>query len=236
MGAKKIKGAKPVPLFEGLVEPVSLRDRLQSWLETHVQAVVGGVVVLVLIAATAWGIDTYRTSREKKAEAEYTRLLNAWLSPTGPKENETFVEATGKFIREFGGTHAALNATLDLARAAFELKKYDDAVMYSKEVLDRAPSGVSLKMLARYQLALALDASGQADQAVEHWTALKNEVHSGLVREALWRLARYHAAKGDVPKAIQLYEEALQATAAYPPNALLESELTALRIKGGSNG
>ena len=140
-----------------------------------------------------------------------------------------------KYVAEHKGTKSALNARLDLARAYFEMKRYEDALKWSKGVLDEVSPDSELKPLAAYQVAQTFHALGKTEEALEQWKALKSMGMPGLDREISWYMAKLYAGKGDLSKSIEQYESALKDSGMYPPTAQLQDELSAIKLKTASS-
>ena len=135
-----------------------------------------------------------------------------------------------KFISEHKGTAPALNARVELAKAFFETKRYEDAIKTGKEALELAPPGHGLRPLILYQLAYAYEAAGNYDEAANQWNSIKQLGMPDLEREADWNLGRIFEGKKDFSKAVEMYQLASRAPGDYPSAALLDQQMT--RIKG----
>jgi predicted negative regulator of RcsB-dependent stress response len=190
---------------------------------------------LFVLLAT-WGIGTYEGSKQARAQADYAVLASKF--PTDGKGTqadwEKLVPDLQKFVSDHKGTRAALNAQIELAKAFFETKRYDDSIKTASEAMKSVPSGKGLKPLLYYQLAYAYEASGNLDQASGEWTNLKNSGLMGIEREADWNLGRIYAAKKDYPKAVEMYQKASQVMGDYPPPALLDQELAHAKSESGT--
>jgi len=140
-----------------------------------------------------------------------------------------------KFVASYGSATPAVDARLDLSRACFQLKRYDEALKWGQKALDEMPGAHGLKAVVLYQVALTLEAMGKSEEALKQWSALKAEGIPGVGREVEWHLAKLHAAKGDLPKAVGHYEQAIQASGSYPSTSILEQELASVRAKMGGS-
>ena len=72
-----------------------------------------------------------------------------------PADWEKIIPDLQKFIAGHEGTASALNARVDLAKAFFEARRYDDAVKAGQKALALAPGGHGLRPLILYQLGFA---------------------------------------------------------------------------------
>lgn len=235
MSVKKVKITKKRAGFHE--EIPNLFERCKSWLEEHPYSILGTVAALLLITVVYWGVGSYRDSRDRNARADYAKTLKDWPGEESPdpKAMEKVVSELEKFVAKHAGSRSSLNARLDLARAYFEMHRYEDALKWSKGVLDELSSETELRPLVRYQVALTCQALGKTDEALDHWKALRSGGMSGLDREIDWYMARLYAGKREFEKSIEHYEATLKDSGAYPPTAQLQDELSAVRLKTASS-
>jgi predicted negative regulator of RcsB-dependent stress response len=234
LSAKKLKGVSTfAPLSS---EPAGFVERVKAWAETHTHHIAVAVIVVLVILLGLWGTEAYRNSKEKNARAAYAQLSQGWPKQENfdPKIWEKMIPELEKYIGEHQGTAPALDAQMDLASAYFHTQRYEDALKWEKKILENVPSDDGLRFLATYRMALTYEALGRTDEAIAQWTALKTEGSSGFSREMYWHLGRLYAKKNDHARAIEQYEEALQSTGAYPDSALLQDELSSLKLKAGT--
>jgi predicted negative regulator of RcsB-dependent stress response len=234
LGVKKIKIPKKEALkaqkaLELAVNPVLSRE----WIEEHSIKLLAGVGVLLLVMGILWGFNAYRKSGEESARLAYSRIQQSWPGDANSDRQawEKVISELQTFLKEHPETASMLDAQLDLARAYFQTRQYEDALKWNKSVLDQASRDQDLKFLARYQQAFTLEALGQTDEAITVWTALKGNSSSEITKEADWNIARLYARKGDYSKAAEQYETAMKAKGNYPGADLLQLELASLRLK-----
>ncbi|MCU0571453.1 MAG: tetratricopeptide repeat protein [Syntrophobacteraceae bacterium] len=210
---------------------LSRAQRAQEWLE-HNRNLLGGIVAGVLVVfLIVLGVQGYLSSQESRAEERYAQLLRQWPADFGAADDqamEKLIPDLEQFIREHEGRRAAWLARLDLARVFYQLRRQEDALGQNRRVLDGA-GDPSLKGMARYQAAVTLQAMGRSEEAITHWTAMKNELSLVSEREINWKLATLHTARQEYPKAIEHLEAALKAGGDYPTNQLIEDQLAGLR-------
>jgi predicted negative regulator of RcsB-dependent stress response len=234
LGAKKIKiSKKEVEKLKKAQEIVANPVLSQEWMQEHSNKILAGLGVLLLTVGILWGFNAYGNSKEQRARTEYARLLQYW-----PGDENSDPQAWGKVISELeallkdsSGAATVFDAQLDLARAYFQTRQYEDALKWNKKVLDQLPRDQNLKFLAQYQQAFALEALGRTDEAISVWNGLKGGDSSEIGKEAEWNIARLHAVKGDYAKAAEHYELAMKATGSYPSADLLQEELASLKFK-----
>ncbi len=228
MVVKKIKVSKKAS--DKLPDALSLSERWDAWTQKNFKFLIAGVVVLLVASGILWGINSYKGRQESAARSDYAVLFGKWPAEAADaKEWEAFVPQLEEFIGKHDGTNSALNAKTDLARVYIRLNRFQDAVVWSGKVLGEVPPKNPLKPIAHEQLAVAYEALGKSDEAMDQWKALKAEGFEGYNRIVYWNLARLYAQKKDNAKAAEQYELAVKAQGVYPSAALLESELAKIQ-------
>lgn len=234
MGAKKIKAVKkPLKKAVPVLEETHLA-RVKAWVDKHYAYVMGGLALIVFVFLATWGIKAYENSKENRAQVEYTELASRFPSEGYGTQAawEKIIPDLEKFVSDRKGTTAGLNAQISLAKAYFDVKRYDDSIKVASEALSKAPAGHGLIPLIHYQLAYACEAAGKMDQAAKEWESVKTSGLPGLEREADWNLGRIYAAQKDYAKAIELFEKASQAQGTYPAPVSVDQALANARSQG----
>ena len=231
MSARKIKGSKSS--FYGTEEILTFSERIADLAREKQNWIIGAAAVVMLALAIVWGVNTYSQSKERQAREEYAVVIAQW--PTGDlagfKGWEKLTGDLQKIIGDYRGTQTSLNAQLDLARAYFWMKRYEDSLHTANQLLQQASSRSALRPLADYHLALAYEESGQLDRAISQWNALARQGVDGLEREVNWHLARLYSNKGEYAKAVEYYEKALKTTSGYPDSPLIQEQLAMAKSK-----
>jgi predicted negative regulator of RcsB-dependent stress response len=236
LGAKKVKVIKPVVKKGVPLPPETQLERLKEWADKNYSLIVGALALALFLVLAGWGVGTYQGSKQTKAQADYAVLSSKF--PVEGKSTqadwERVIPDLQKFIGDHKGTRAALNAQVQLAKAFFEAKRYDDSIKTASEAMNSIPADSGLKPLLNYQLAYAYEASGKLDQAAGEWGNLKNFGLMGVEREVDWNLGRIYAAKKDFSKAVEMFQMASQVPGEYPPPALIDQELLRARSESGA--
>lgn len=213
------------------VEDQPLTVRLRQWLENNRKIVSGAAAGVFLIGLILLGIQSYQENRERSARESFALLMQQWPKDMGAADPQTWdslVSNIQKFVRDHQGSKAAQLAHLDMARAYYQMQRYEDALGQSQKALDEAVEP-SLQAMARYQKAVILQTMGRTDDAIAQWNAVKSETSLLSQREVNWTLAQLYRSKKDYSKAVEHLELAVKAEAEYPAGQLLEDELATLR-------
>jgi tetratricopeptide (TPR) repeat protein len=239
LGAKKIKISKKDALkaqkaLELAVVPVLSME----WLELHLKKILAGLAALLLVVGILWGFNAYGESKERRGRLDYAVVMQNW--PTDENGTlqawEKVITELERYLKEYSGAPPVIDAQLDLARAYFQTKQYQDALKWTQKVLDQSPRDGGMKLLAQYQLAPTLEALGKTDEAINLWNALKSKDTPQLAKEADYNTARLYFRKGEYAKAAEEYEAALKDSSSYPDSALIQDELASLKLKMGAAG
>ena len=191
--------------------------RAMGWMVEHKRLVLGasgGVLAALLLA---WGLATWRTSREAKAGAALAEALELQSRPVageGPSQptEQTFpskderekavVAALESVRKEHGGTTAGQTA---LAEIGFHKLKAADAAGAQKDLqdfLDHAGKDHPLRPFAQESLGYALEAQNKLDEARAAFEKLRD---LGLPARADYQAARLALVQGK-PDAMQQLE------------------------------
>lgn len=251
MGAKKVKplvkpGVKPGvrPALKPVAgksvgKPIVLQDtyleQAKLWAEKHYPLLVGIVAAILFTMISTWGIKTYNEHTENVAKAAYAAVVSKLPSEGEgkPEDWQKLIPELQKIISDHKGTQSALMARMELARAYFETKRYDEAVKAGLEAMKYLQPGHSLRPLLQYQLAYTYEAAGNREQAAKEWTQLKESGVPGLQREADWNLGKNFAAKKEYAKAVENFQKANETPGSYPSPTLLDQELSRARQAAG---
>jgi tetratricopeptide (TPR) repeat protein len=183
----------------------TLSARGIEWAQGHGRSVwiaVGAAAAVLIAIAIVVGVIQ---SRESRAAREFYGASELF-------KREQWSEALTSFSTiadDLGGTIYGKLARLYAARAALRADQTPRAVELYRAYLANAPESVALEQLARLDLGIALQKSGDA-------TAARSEFERALEIEgparplAMLRLASVAEAGGDKAKAIELYRRYLE--------------------------
>jgi len=239
LGAKKIKvSKKEIQRAKKAEELAAIPMLSREWIEQHLNKILAGLGALLLILAVVWGFNAYGASKERSARLEYAKVLQYWPADDNASSQAwpQVIAGLESYLKEHSGEAPAENAQLDLARAYFQTKQYENALKYAQKALDQRPRSQTLKLLAHYQLAFIYEELGKTDEALAQWNTLKGTEAAQLSREAYWNSARLYAKQGNSAKALENYELALKTPGSYPNSTLVQTELASLKLKMNDSG
>lgn len=231
MSFTKIKGSRK--RFEASEELLSFSQRASDYARENPHWIIAAVAGVLLIMGIVWGVNSYREANERRARAEYFKIIEEWPTNdiTDYQNWDHLVAELQKFSEQHQGTQPALNAQFDLAQAYFHMKRYDESVKAAEAVLKETPPASSLRPLVRYHLALTYEQVGNIDAAMEQWKSLAGSGLKGFEREVSWHLARLYTVKKDYAKAVEQYEAALKAEGSYPSAHRVQQDLEMAKLK-----
>jgi predicted negative regulator of RcsB-dependent stress response len=233
LGAKKIKPVKKLHK-KPVLPPDTTFEKMKKWVDENYAIVVGAGAAILFVVIAVWGFSAYDHSKRAGAQSDYGALV-AMLPAEGKgtaADWQKLIPDLQKFISGHEGSAPALDARIELAKAFFETKLYEDAIKTGKEALELAQPGHGLRPLILYQLGYAYESAGNFDEAANQWTSLKKLGVPELEREADWNLGRISEGKKDFTGAVEMYQLASRAPGDYPPAALIDQQIA--RIKAVS--
>lgn len=179
-----------------------------SWVAAHQSAVVGTLAAVAVAAIAAWGISSYRHSREQKAGSALAEALAVQGRPVAgegqaqpgeesfaskEERSKAAIGALDKVREAHAGTTAAVTATAELG---FEKLRAGDAVAAQKDLEDflaRSSSDHPLRAFAAEALGYALEAQGKLDEAARAFAKLGD---AGMKERAAFHAARLALVQG----------------------------------------
>ncbi|HET9754792.1 MAG TPA: hypothetical protein VFP52_17600 [Myxococcales bacterium] len=196
-----------------------IAGKAMGWVAAHQRTVLTGVGVAVAAALIAWGIGSWRSSREANAGTELAKALELESRPVGAaaqggqegfatkeERDKAVLAALTRVRADYGGTTAALTA---LAEEGFQKLKQGDAAGAQKDLQDflaGAGRGHPLQPFAQEALGYAFEAQKKFDDARAAFGKLRD---LGLPARADFQDARLALAEGK-PDARQQLEKVVQ--------------------------
>jgi predicted negative regulator of RcsB-dependent stress response len=167
-----------------------------------------GVILAAVIALVAAGILNERSKANERAATN--ALFDAQKSVRELAEKKQITEADQalqKVAAEHHGTRAAFEASLQGGDLFMDSAKYDEAAKRYETAAKDGKDSFS-KILARYNLGIALESAGKFQEAVASYKdAIALKGSDFLKPEILMAQARCFEALKEIPKAVEIYNQ-----------------------------
>lgn len=197
-------GGGPDPEQDAFIEAV---ERLVAWTQQNLQLVVGGTVLVVVLTLAGLWYWNYQTSRTEQADRQLQGIRSALATGT----DTVGVPRLQQFVQSFGGTEAALEARVLLARLQLQRDAAGDAVESVQPVVDETSAGSSTGVAARRVLADAQQAAGRPDAALRTLRELAENARFGFQRrEAAAERASILTEQGRLQEARSIYQRLVE--------------------------
>ncbi|MEO1268704.1 MAG: tetratricopeptide repeat protein [Myxococcota bacterium] len=223
---------QPVDPLEEPDQFIKTADSGISWMANNQQALVIGVVAIVLAIVAGFAITYQMRQASLERAGVLTEAIDAMNAPVIPppkegdtpkpddddkdkdkgltfdseeKRYKTMEERADAVLSAYGSDDVATPARLVKAQAAFGLGRYDEAITIYDAWLKANPNARERTFILQAQ-ATAQAAAGKAEDAIGTLNTLKNidaEAYGELVS---YQTARIHEAAGDKEKAKSEYE------------------------------
>ncbi len=207
--------------LEGLLEQLNLPPAVITFVREN-KRLVQIAVALLILTVVSWSLyGAYRDSRiEKSSEA-----LSAALELEGPPLLDKLAEVE----KEFGGTDAALWASINRAQELMKNSAMVEAGAEFKSIRDDLAASSSVQPLLAFGIAQSAEAEGNFEEAAAEYQKLI-EV-DGYQDIGYLGAARVYEAQGSRDKALELYENYLASidSAAVLQKVMVEEKIA--RIK-----
>jgi tetratricopeptide (TPR) repeat protein len=208
---------------EVLGELESAADRLSEWLQTHLAAVSGAIIALLVVAGLGAWLVSSRQNAEEEASSALAQTHADFLSAMGAEPGAINVPelanpAAAAQIRaeyekrfatvaaEHAGTVAGALAVVERAGLASAGARSDEAITLLEQALAEAPKQDALRGLIGQRLAQRLEAAGRWADAADRHEAASKLTDYPLREWALADAARCRAIVGDAAAARSLYD------------------------------
>jgi tetratricopeptide (TPR) repeat protein len=202
----------------------SAADRMANWVASNAW-LVGGVLVLVLGTAAAWGgYRSWSEGREGAASNELDRVKSAYLFEFGAQPGaivepelanpaaaaairEEYVAKFTEVAEEHSGTVGGTLALFEAAELLNRLGRPEEAEEVWRRALASASGNAGLQGIVQQRVAQAHEGRGEWAQAAAAHEAAGRTSGYVLRHWALVDAARCYAAAGERERALALYEE-----------------------------
>ena len=208
---------------EVLGELESAADRLGEWLQTHVVAVSGAILGLLLAAGIGAWIVSWRAGVEEEASSALAQTRSEYLTAMGAEPGSIEVPelanpAAATQIRadyekryaqvatDHAGTVAGALATVEQAGLADADGRSDEAISLLEQALKQAPQKDEVRGLIEQRLAQRFEAAGRWAEAADRHEAASKRKEYPLHGWAIADAARCRAMAGDTAAARALYD------------------------------
>lgn len=205
--------------LEGLLEQMNLPPAVVKFVKDHKRAVQVGIIAIIVVVV-AWALyDSYRDNRIKKSSEALSVALEV--------EGQQMIDKLGEVKNDFSGTPAALWAQINAAQELVAIGKMEDANNEFKAVRDDIGKSSILQPLVMVGVAQTAEEIGNYDESGSEY--LKLTEIEGYENIGFMGLGRIHELKGDMAKALEVYERYL---ADIDPAAVMQKQLVEEKIAG----
>jgi tetratricopeptide (TPR) repeat protein len=155
-----------------------------TWIAQRQKQILFGVLGLLAAVALVIGITSYRESGHAKAGGQLYRAIDVAsgevssvplpntdrpVFKTAEEQQKAVLAETEKLRQRYGGSRAAMTATLLEGDAHLKLKEWDPAIASYQAYLAKVPADDSLRFAAFDGLARAQEGKGDLDAAAKTW-------------------------------------------------------------------
>jgi len=194
---------------ESMWDFVGYLNKKRKWV------ILGGVVVLLLVASIAGGF-AYQNFRLQEETIRFYRVekLITETGLEGKKALEDTKKELSAFLEEYPNGQLAPLALMFKAKIAWIEKDLDSAQKDYRHVMDHSSSTATNKNLATIGLAKLHETRGEYDEAIRLYKTLPEKPYADLKAVSLGRIA---IAQNKPAEAKQHFE---QVTKQFPPSSL----------------
>lgn len=196
---KKLTPDTTLDKIEAVLEHLNLPPKALAFFRRNYRTI---QVVLVILIASVISWSLYSSYVEKRIENSSAALSEA-MEKSGPEKAANLE----KVVSEFEGTASGLWARVELAHIDMQENRFSEAADRYRGVLAEVGEKSPLYPLVLFGLAQALEAGGEADQAVAEYDRLKDFV--GYEAIGYQGMGRIEENRGNLDKAIAIYNNFL---------------------------
>jgi len=176
---------------------------------------VGIIVIFIAIVTITW--IYYGKGREKKASDLFYQSKQFYQSsmtsqPADKPVEERYQVALGKFediTKKYSGTSSAIESLLYIGDCYYHLKKYDPAIDYYTQFINKARKDNYLRNFAFEGLGYCYEGKGDYEQALSYFKKSVNEgtKHVNDLTLTYLNIARCYEALNDKANALEFYKK-----------------------------
>jgi predicted negative regulator of RcsB-dependent stress response len=182
---------------KAILEELNLPPAVITFLRKHAKTI-KIVLVVIAVAVIVWeGYGEYNLRQQEKSSSLLFTAVNA-------KNEGEQKELLQNLIQKFSSSKSAAWANIELGHIAFQEKNYREAINKYQEVIQNLSTDSSLYPLVQFSLAQASDSIGDTDKSESAYQALLQ--YNGFAAQGYLGLGRLYEKKGDVKKALEMYE------------------------------
>ncbi len=174
---------------------------------------VGIIVVFIAIVTIAWFY--YGKGREKKASYLFYQSKQFYQSSMTSQSadkpiEERYQAALEKFediTKRYSGTSSAIESVLYIGDCYYHLKKYDPAIDYYTQFINKARKDNYLRSFAFEGLGYCYEGKGDYEQALSYFKKSVNEGTKHVHDLTYLNIARCYEALNDKANALEFYKK-----------------------------
>jgi len=187
--------------------PAEIIFKLWPWVEANKNRLIGGLAVVLVVAAIAYYISSQRAQKEIDAGESLTSLM---VNPGANRGSSQMAGAFEQLAATYAGTAAGARAQLQAAAALFDAGSYADAQAQFKKYLDGNSSG-PFADTAELGIGACQEAQNQTDAAVATYQRVLSVFPTSTsVAPAEYSLGRIAEQQNKLSEAMGHYEKVMQ--------------------------
>ncbi len=213
MAKKKVSRKE---LLKAPDEFITISSQVMEYFKTHVQELKITGIVLLVIVASYFGYNSWKTSMNHGGQTAYNTAVQSVLAmdetpgtePAGLiRSQELFKEV----LDNYGSSGASRLALPQIAHLKFLEKNYTEAITYYQKFLDDVSGEPLYETLTKISLAECHEANGEYKTAVAILTPLaETPIASPFKPAVMWHLARVYRLDGNPQKATDILKELIK--------------------------
>ena len=196
-------------------EFIALSTRIIIWSQNNIRLLTGAIGGIALLGLVVGGVVIVKAKKEARARSLYEEALSLYPTATISEASALEYAAVAAKLEEvkniYASTAAGTNALVDLGNVYFQSGDYDKAITSYTDFLRRTDAKNGLHALVLESLGESYEAKGSYEEALEVYQRLARESAPVYQTQAQLCLGRVYEALGDQNKAMNHYENYLNA-------------------------